>query len=116
MFKSYKRALGLILNSIANSKLGAIPEGIEQEIFFKVCHDMNMLPPLDQDKGNSAAINYDLFWNLIIGETLLSPVVMCGPAGLKFLQSVELRLPHCAALNPDTWSFALKSSDTANGK
>ncbi|GLD47421.1 tight junction protein ZO-1-like isoform X6 [Lates japonicus] len=29
------------------------------------------------------------------GETLLSPLVMCGPHGLKFLKPVELRLPHC---------------------
>ena len=30
---------------------GALPEGIRQEIFFKVCRDTNMLPPLDKDKG-----------------------------------------------------------------
>lgn len=49
------------------------------------------------------------------GETLLSPLVMCGPHGLKFLQPVELRLPHCASVNPDSWSFALKSSDSPTG-
>ncbi|KAL7980337.1 hypothetical protein Chor_014666 [Crotalus horridus] len=67
---------------------GAIPEGIEQEIYFKVCRD------------NS--------------ETLLSPLVMCGPHGLKFLKPVELRLPHCASMTPDGWSFALKSSDSSS--
>ncbi|KAG8144855.1 hypothetical protein E2320_013264 [Naja naja] len=61
---------------------GAIPEGIEQEIYFK---------------------------------TLLSPLVMCGPHGLKFLKPVELRLPHCASMTPDGWSFALKSSDSSSG-
>ena len=40
---------------------------------------------------------------------------MCGPHGLKFLQPVELRLPHCASVNPDSWSFALKSSDSPTG-
>ncbi|CAN7981322.1 unnamed protein product, partial [Ixodes pacificus] len=30
---------------------GAIPEGVSQEIFFKVCRDSSMLPPLDRDKG-----------------------------------------------------------------
>ena len=30
---------------------GAIPNGIEQEIYFKVCQDTSMLPPLDRDKG-----------------------------------------------------------------
>jgi len=78
---------------------GAIPEGISQEIYFKVCQDNSILPPLDKDKG----------------ETLLSPLVMCGPHGLKFLQPVELRLPHCASVNPDSWSFALKSSDSPTG-
>ncbi|XP_030353821.1 tight junction protein ZO-1 isoform X7 [Strigops habroptila] len=63
---------------------GAIPEGIEQEIYFKVCRDNSILPPLDKEKG----------------ETLLSPLVMCGPHGLKFLKPVELRLPHC---EPKTW-------------
>ncbi|XP_064470378.1 tight junction protein ZO-1-like [Ornithodoros turicata] len=79
---------------------GALPDGVQQEVFFKVCQDSNMLPPLDKEKG----------------ETLLSPLVMCGPHGLKFDKPVELRLPHCAALNPESWSFALKSSDTPDGK
>ncbi|XP_056600964.1 tight junction protein ZO-1 isoform X8 [Triplophysa dalaica] len=63
---------------------GAIPEGVEQEIYFKVCRDNSILPPLDKEKG----------------ETLLSPLVMCGPHGLKFLKPVELRLPHC---DPKNW-------------
>ncbi|XP_018541761.1 tight junction protein ZO-1 isoform X8 [Lates calcarifer] len=78
---------------------GAIPEGVEQEIYFKVCRDNSILPPLDKEKG----------------ETLLSPLVMCGPHGLKFLKPVELRLPHCASMTPDGWSFALKSSDSSSG-
>nr|XP_010598464.1 tight junction protein ZO-1 isoform X4 [Loxodonta africana] len=78
---------------------GAIPEGIEQEIYFKVCRDNSILPPLDKEKG----------------ETLLSPLVMCGPHGLKFLKPVELRLPHCASMTPDGWSFALKSSNSSSG-
>lgn len=78
----------------------ALPEDIDQqEIYFKVCQDTSMLPPLDEDKG----------------ETLLSPIVMCGPRGLTFRKPVELRLPHCAANNADAWSFALKSSDTNEG-
>ncbi len=31
---------------------GAIPEGVEQEIYFKVCRDNSILPPLDKEKGN----------------------------------------------------------------
>ena len=30
---------------------GALPKGIQQEIYFKVCRDTSMLPPLDQEKG-----------------------------------------------------------------
>lgn len=30
---------------------GAIPPGVEQEIYFKVCKDNNIMPPLDADKG-----------------------------------------------------------------
>jgi hypothetical protein len=52
---------------------------------------------------------------LTAGETLLSPLVMCGPHGLRFLKPVELRLPHCASMTPDGWSFALKSSDSSSG-
>ncbi|XP_039261919.2 tight junction protein ZO-1-like isoform X2 [Styela clava] len=76
---------------------GAIPAGVKQEIYFKVCKDNTVLPPLDKDKG----------------ETLLSPLVMCGPHGLQFNHPVELRLPHCASLTPDGWSFSLKSSDSS---
>ncbi|GFS16937.1 tight junction protein ZO-1 [Elysia marginata] len=79
---------------------GAIRENQKQEIYFKVCRDNSLLPPLDSEKG----------------ETLLSPLVMCGPHGTEFLRPVELRLPHCASANPDNWSFALKSSDSPSGK
>ncbi|XP_055365762.1 tight junction protein ZO-1 isoform X4 [Betta splendens] len=71
---------------------GAIPESVEQEIYFKVCRDNSILPPLDKEKG----------------ETLLSPLVMCGPHGLKFLKPVELRLPHC---DPKTWQNKSLSGD-----
>lgn len=30
---------------------GAIPKGVEQEIYFKVCKDNNFMPPLDSDRG-----------------------------------------------------------------
>lgn len=75
---------------------GAIPPGVQQEIYFKVCRDLHdAVPPLDHERG----------------ERLLSPMVMCGPHGLRFNHPVELRLPHCASMTPDGWSFALKSSD-----
>lgn len=30
---------------------GALPIGSQQEVYFKVCRDTSMLPPLDQEKG-----------------------------------------------------------------
>jgi len=30
---------------------GAIPEGVTQEVYFKVCQDNSIMPPLDKDKG-----------------------------------------------------------------
>ncbi|XP_070178926.1 tight junction protein ZO-1-like isoform X3 [Littorina saxatilis] len=79
---------------------GALDAGVTQEIYFKVCSGNSILPPLDEDKG----------------ETLLSPLVMCGPHGLSFNKPVELRLPHSASVNPESWSFALKSSDSPSGQ
>ncbi|XP_023725943.1 tight junction protein ZO-1 isoform X4 [Cryptotermes secundus] len=88
---------------------GALPIGSQQEIYFKVCRDTSMLPPLDQEKG----------------ETLLSPLVLCGPHGLKFRCPVELQLPHWATCEPPDQtsdsnhrprSFALKSGETTDGQ
>lgn len=31
---------------------GAIPEGVQQEVYFKVCQDDSMLPPLDRCRGS----------------------------------------------------------------
>ncbi len=35
---------------------GAIPESVEQEIYFKVCRDNSILPPLDKEKGRSLSV------------------------------------------------------------
>ncbi|XP_034234792.1 tight junction protein ZO-1-like isoform X3 [Thrips palmi] len=80
---------------------GALPPDSEQEIYFKVCRDSggSLVPPLDKERG----------------ETLLSPLVMCGPNGLKFNVPVELRLPHTAAPSKDnSWGVALKSTEVGN--
>jgi hypothetical protein len=62
------------------------------------------------------------FWT---GEALLSPLVLCGPHGLKFRCPVELRLPHWAMCEPPDHtsdsnrrprSFALKSGETTCGQ
>uniref|UniRef100_F1KR27 Tight junction protein ZO-2 n=1 Tax=Ascaris suum TaxID=6253 RepID=F1KR27_ASCSU len=74
---------------------GAIDEGVQQEIYVKVCRANcdESRPPLDESRG----------------ESLMSPLVMCGPQDLHFNVPVELRLPHSASNNGENWSFALKS-------
>lgn len=65
---------------------------------LQVCkQDPSLVSSLDKEKG----------------ETLLSPLVLCGPQGIKFQLPVELRLPHSADKNSDKWTFALKSSNDA---
>ncbi|VDM98934.1 unnamed protein product [Thelazia callipaeda] len=76
---------------------GAINEGSMQEIYIKVCraNEAESQPPLDESRG----------------ESLMSPLVMCGPQDLQFNVPVELRLPHSVSNNADNWSLALKSCD-----
>ena len=37
---------------------GAIEAGVRQELYFKVCQDNSILPPLDKDKGACLARHY----------------------------------------------------------
>lgn len=48
---------------------------------------------------------------------MLSPLLMCGPQGLKFSKPVELLLPYTAGggLNSGQWSFAVKTASSTNG-
>ncbi|VDK88606.1 unnamed protein product [Litomosoides sigmodontis] len=73
---------------------GAINEGVQQEIYVKVCraNDAGNRPPLDESRG----------------ESLMSPLVMCGPQDLQFNVPVELRLPHSVSNSNENWSLALK--------
>ena len=46
------------------------------------------------------------------GEALLSPLVQCGPKGLRFLQPVELRIPHAGSQDSqEEWNVSLKTSN-----
>ncbi|XP_022221137.2 tight junction protein ZO-1 isoform X3 [Drosophila obscura] len=78
---------------------GAIPAGVRQEIYFTVS-DPRMGqavggPPLDMENG----------------ETMLSPLVMCGPQGLEFMVPVTLNIPHCAGRTASL-GLALKATDS----
>ncbi|CAF0891258.1 unnamed protein product [Adineta steineri] len=67
--------------------IGAIREGIQQEIYFQVC----------QDSSHIEKIN---------GQ-LLSPIVICGPQGVQFEKPIELILPHSAGNTDQQLSLTL---------
>lgn len=54
----------------------------------------------------------------VLDETMMSPLVLCGPHGLSFRVPVELRLPHWASRGggggdddaSSTLSFAVKAT------
>lgn len=79
----------------------AISIGQRQELFVKVCKENpETQSPQDAKKR----------------ETFSSPLVYCGPAGIKFNVPVELRLPHTkngaanqSGILDDITSFVLKS-------
>lgn len=76
---------------------GAIPMGEEKHIYF-VISDPRLCdngPPLDFDNG----------------ETMLSPLVMCGPQGTEFLKPVILNIPHYANTLPSL-GITLKATDS----
>lgn len=74
---------------------GAIPEGVEQEIYFKVCRDNSILPPLDKEKGEcviSCLVSITRVALCAFPSLLCSvdriPLDLCSPptlAALKFL-------------------------------
>ncbi|GFQ82383.1 netrin receptor UNC5B, partial [Trichonephila clavata] len=50
--------------------------------------------------------------NLSDKETILSPVVQCGPPDLSFTKPLILSLPHCAVVDsPEKWTISIFSSD-----
>ena len=65
----------------------AIPEGRTEGIYIAI---------VDQEKEHP---------QITSKESLLSPVVKCGPTGLKFQRPVILSMPHCALLDKGAWNL-----------
>ena len=70
---------------------GALPEGKNETIYVTLMENDRGLPHLE---GNLS---------------LISPVVMCGPPGLKFEKPVMLIFPHCAAIEHGISGFQSKT-------
>lgn len=75
--------------------VGAIPEGVQQEIYFQVCQDGSNIPTFNAKQG----------------ERLLSPIVMCGPHGVQFLKPIELILPHHAGTDAEQLALMLHGTN-----
>ena len=65
----------------------AIPEGHTEGIYIAI---------MDQEKEHP---------QITSKESLLSPVVKCGPTGLEFQRPVILSMPHCALLEEGAWNL-----------
>ena len=70
---------------------GAIPEGHTEGIYIAIVNREKEHP---QITGK---------------QSLLSPVVKCGPTGLKFQRPVILSIPHCALLDRGAWKLKGKN-------
>uniref|UniRef100_A0A0K8TDJ2 Netrin receptor UNC5 n=1 Tax=Lygus hesperus TaxID=30085 RepID=A0A0K8TDJ2_LYGHE len=73
---------------------GAIPRGQKEDIYIAVLRDDRHRPKLTDR------------------QTQLSPVVLCGPAGVVFKKPVVLSFHHCASLKHGQWSVSVWSSDS----
>ena len=74
-----------------------------------------LVPPMAIPEGRTEAIFIALmkedgdYPSLTERQSLLSPVVVCGPNGIKFNRPVMLTLPHCAAFPDDnSWNLSGK--------
>ncbi|KAF7997147.1 hypothetical protein HCN44_005424 [Aphidius gifuensis] len=84
---------------------GAVPPKIHQEIYFAVTSPHNIDAHNNRKNiGPRASLSPPMH----NGESLLSPLVECGPRGLEFKVPVELRIPHNAT---PAHKLALKTAD-----
>ena len=50
-------------------------------------------------------------------ETVLSPVVQCGPPDITFAKPLILSLPHCAVIDtPEKWTISIYNSNTPSAE
>nr|XP_006817515.1 PREDICTED: netrin receptor UNC5C-like [Saccoglossus kowalevskii] len=88
----------LIINSTGVSLFippNAIDDGRTEEITLTITHKTCYQPQLSEK------------------ESVISPVIICGPPGLKFNKQVVLTYPHCVSLRGDKWQMKPLICDTA---
>ncbi|XP_078364185.1 netrin receptor UNC5C-like [Oculina patagonica] len=72
----------------------AIPEGRTEGIYIAIMNQKKEHPYINAK------------------ESLLSPVVKCGPTGLKFQRPVILSMPHCALLEEGAWNLKVQYNES----
>ncbi|XP_053392555.1 netrin receptor UNC5C-like isoform X2 [Mercenaria mercenaria] len=73
---------------------GAICRGKTEEIYMAVCRDDKDRPKLSEK------------------QTILSPIVLCGPTGMMLKKPVVLSVQHCASMRQGGWKLSVCSSST----
>ncbi|XP_075233698.1 unc-5 [Lycorma delicatula] len=73
---------------------GALSRSHKEEIYVAVLRDDRHRPKLTDR------------------QTQLSPVVLCGPAGVSFKKPIVINFYHCASLKHGQWSISVWSSDS----
>lgn len=65
----------------------------------------------DQNEFHLITIRFLFCYMNFLGETMLSPLVMCGPQALEFLVPVTLNIPHYASKTASL-GLSLKATDS----
>jgi len=73
---------------------GAVKKGTSEEVFMAVCRDDKDRPQLTEH------------------QTMLSPVVMCGPPSVALKKAVITSFQHCASVKHGQWSLTVYGSDS----
>ncbi|XP_076368268.1 netrin receptor UNC5C-like isoform X8 [Tachypleus tridentatus] len=74
---------------------GSIKGGAKEEIYVAVLRD-------DKDRPR-----------LTDKQTLLSPVIQCGPTGVSLRKPVIISFQHCAVVDPESWCVGVYSSESS---
>ena len=78
--------------------VGAIPDGVQLELFFNVFQDTSNISRQNAKQG----------------QRLSSPIVACGPVGFQFLKPVELIIPHDAGNEVEKLALMLHGANQSS--